>query len=195
MDTLELSSNDWGKLSFDLGDGVMLRRFRETDTEAIFETAKKNEEHLHFMHWITPDYSMQMAEEFLERSSLAAANGESLGFGIFRGEKFIGTVGFVYFDRQVRKTEIGYWLDADEEGKDIVSKATRALIDWAFGYGMNRIEIRCSTENVRSAAVPRRLGFTLEGHMRQSEFRHGRLVDFYVFGLLADEWKGKDQNS
>lgn len=192
MDTAALNPEHWREVTFDLGRGVLLRRFRETDAEAIFETIKANEEHLHFMHWITPDYSLAMAREFLERSSVAAERGESLGFGIFDRDRFIGSIGFVHFDRTARKTEIGYWIAADAEGKGIISRATRSLIDWAIrSENMNRIEIRCSTENIRSAAVPRRLGFTLEGRLRQSEFRHGRLVDFYVFGLLADEWRAQ----
>lgn len=195
MDASELSNGqrpNWDDLRFDLGDGVILRRFSEADIDSIFETVKRNVEHLHFMHWITPDYSREMAAEFVERSTVAATKGESLGFGIFRQAKLIGSIGFVHFDRQARKTEIGYWLDRDTQRKGIVSSATAALIDWAIDVeGMNRIEIRCSTENERSADVPRRLGFTLEGTLRQSEFRHGALHDFYVFGLLADEWKNK----
>lgn len=194
MDTSALNIGHWQGLSFDLGDGVALRRFRTTDADAVFELVKKNEKHLHFMHWITPDYSPQMAREFIETSAAAEARGDSLVFGIFCGCKLIGVICFVHFDRTARKTELGYWIDAGEEGKGIISAAARSLIDWAFNAeNMNRVEIRCSTENFRSAAVPKRLGFSLEAHLRQSEFRHGRLVDFYVFGLLADEWKGKDQ--
>ncbi len=52
---------------------------------------------------------------------------------------------------------------------------------------MNRVEIRCSTENSRSAAVPERLGFKLEGTLRQAEVLHGRAHDFLIFGLLAED--------
>jgi ribosomal-protein-serine acetyltransferase len=191
MDTPALNIENWRGLSFALGDGVSLRRFRKSDADALFGLVKKNEKHLHFMHWITPDYSLEMAHEFIDRTDEAEAKGESLGFGIFRGDRLIGVIGFVYFDRTAHKTEIGYWIDAGEEGKGIISMAARELINWAFdAEKMNRVEIRCSTENIRSAAVPKRLGFSLEAHLRQSEYRHGRLVDFYVFGLLKDEWKG-----
>lgn len=188
MDTPPLSTARWKDLSFDLDDGIRLRRFQESDAQAIFQAVKSNVQHLHFMQWLTPDYSIDSAKEFLERSARAAENGETVGFGIFRGDRFIGSIGFVYIDRLARKTEIGYWLVADEEGKGIISKAARCLIDWAIDVeGMNRIEIRCSALNHRSAAVPRRLGFTQEANLRQSEFRSGKLCDFYVFGLLASE--------
>lgn len=194
MGTSPLNISHWKGLSFGLGGGIALRRFRETDADAVFDLVRKNENHLRFMQWITADYSPEMAREFIAASAEAELNGDSLTFGIFREEDLIGVIGFVYFDRTARKTELGYWIDADEEGKGIISAAVRELIGWAFGIEkMNRIEIRCSTENIRGSAVPKRLGFSLEAHLRQSEFRHGVLVDFFVFGLLADEWKGKDQ--
>lgn len=144
------------------------------------------------MHWASADYTRDSAREFLARSVASRDERNSLGFGLFRGTVFIGSIGFVGFDWDVRKTEIGYWISASEEGKGIVSGAAGRLVGLAFEeMEMNRIEIRCSTENFRSAAVAERLGFTLEGVIRQSELRNGRLHDFAVYGLLRSEW---DQN-
>src|SRR5688500_4233546 len=145
------------------------------------------------MHWMTAEYSLKMAEEFIERSRENAKKGEALSLGIFQNEEFIGAIGFVGFDGLVRKTEIGYWIDGEAEGKGIVSRATRALIEFAFtDLSMNRIEIRCSTDNARSAAVPRRLGFIQEARLRQSEMRNNALQDFYIFGLLRSDWNSME---
>ena len=59
---------------------------------------------------------------------------------------------------------------------------------------MNRVEIRCATENVRSRAVPERLGFKLEGILRQSIWRHKRYYDLAMYGILAEEWKISEQS-
>jgi len=62
------------------------------------------------------------------------------------------------------------------------------MIDYAFGeMEMNRVEIRCSAQNTRSAAIPERLGFTKEGLLRQAEVINGRPHDFLIFGLLAED--------
>ena len=62
-------------------------------------------------------------------------------------------------------------------------------MEWVFDdLAFNRIEIRCSAENLRSAAIPQRFGFKLEGHLRQAEMRNGKLHDFLIYGLLASEW-------
>ena len=180
--------------SFRLADGIDLRVFHEDDAEAVFATVSRNEDHLMtFMHWMTPEYSMDSAREFVRRAVSSVKAGENLGYGIFRQGRLIGSIGFTHFDLKSRKTEIGYWIDKAEEGKGIVSAACGLLIEYAFGQlGLNRIEIRCSTFNVRSAAIPERLGFKKEGVLRQSEFRNGRLHDFSVYGLLAAEWQNRE---
>ena len=182
---------DFSDISFCVGDEIILRRFVEQDIDTIYAVVDRNKDHLmEFMHWMVPDYSREMAQEFFERSTKAADTKESLGFGIFRDTDLLGSIGFVHFDELAGKTEIGYWIDQGEEGKGIVSAACKTLIDFAFDeLGMNRIEIRCSAENTRSAAIPKRFGFKHEGHLREAEFRNGKLHDFLVFGLLKAEWE------
>jgi ribosomal-protein-serine acetyltransferase len=83
-------------------------------------------------------------------------------------------------------------MDRAEEGKGIISAACRVLIGYAFDeLHLNRAEIRCATSNLRSAAIPERLGFRKEGVLRQSEFRDGQLHDFSIYGLLAEEWPNR----
>lgn len=188
-DTVELP--ELSLIRIDLGDGVVVRPFVADDAELVFDAVKRNEAHLmEFMRWMTTEYSVETAKEFVERSIKTAREKTGLSMGIFRGDRQIGSIGYVHFDTEGRKTEIGYWIDKGNEGKGIISTATRALIDLAFDkFSMNRVEIRCSTKNKRSGAVPERLGFKLEGCLRESEPIHGRLHDFYIYGLLRREWR------
>lgn len=58
--------------------------------------------------------------------------------------------------------EIGYWIRTDATGRGYVSRAAARLTEIALGMpGIDRVEIHCDAANVRSAAVPRRLGFRL----------------------------------
>jgi len=177
------------KSEFRLDDEITLRTFAESDAGTVLDVVSANREHLRtFMRWMSDDYSLETAKEFIARAIETRSKKENTGFGIFRGDKVIGSIGFVHFDWTARKTEIGYWIVKDEEGKGIISAATKLLIEYAFDeLGMNRIEIRCSTENQRSAAVPLRLGFRKEGEFRQAELIHDRLHDFNIYALLADD--------
>jgi ribosomal-protein-serine acetyltransferase len=177
------------KTEFRLDEGFVLRAWREDDLDMALDVVLRNGDHLQpFMHWMTPDYSIESARTFLSQAIANRKARKNLGLGIFRDERLIGSIGFVEFDWAVRSTEIGYWLDSGEVGRGIITRACRALILYAFEeLEMNRIEIRCSAENLRSAAVPERLGFKKEAVLRQSELRNGRLHDFNIYGLLAED--------
>jgi ribosomal-protein-serine acetyltransferase len=54
--------------------------------------------------------------------------------------------------------------------------------------GMNRVEVRAGVENLRSRRVAERLGFSLEGVMRQAERLGDRFIDHAVYAILASEW-------
>ena len=178
-------------IRFRIDEEINLREFIDTDAPQIYATIKANSDHLmEFMHWMKANYSIVDAREFVAQSIVDARQKLKLNFGIFRGDKFIGSIGFADFDYHAKATEIGYWIDKSEEGKGIVSRSCKTLIDYAFNeLKMNRIQIRCAADNIRSAAVPERFGFVKEGILRQSAFRNGKLHDFVIYGLLASEWK------
>jgi ribosomal-protein-serine acetyltransferase len=72
-----------------------------------------------------------------------------------------------------------------------MTKACRTLITYAFTeLALNKVEIHGATENIRSCAIPKRLGFTQEGILRDAEWLYDHYVDTVIYGLLAREWQG-----
>lgn len=174
-------------------DKIELRPYVEKDAEELFAAVTANFEHLRpFLHWVTPDYSLEGARRFIEQSQKETAEKKRQGFGIFYNEKLVGSIGFVNFSWDSRRTEIGYWIAKDFEGKGIITKSCMTLINYAFDeLELNRIEIRFATENIRSCGIPERLGFKLEGILRQALWRHTRLYDVAFYGLLKEEWRNQ----
>ena len=177
--------------SLKVDDEIELRSFTEKDAAEIAKLARENYEHLRpFIHWATKNYSLGTARDFIERTEKAFAEKTGQTFGIFQNEKIIGAISFVVFNWKSRRTEIGYWIDKECEGRGIVINSCKVLINHAFQkLEMNRIEIRCAMENTRSRRIPERLNFKLDGILRQSEWRHTRFFDMAIYSLLAEEWK------
>jgi ribosomal-protein-serine acetyltransferase len=70
-----------------------------------------------------------------------------------------------------------------------MTEAVRALVAYAFEvWKLNRVEIRAAVANVRSRAIPERLGFKQEGVLRQAERIGDRFEDLVVYSMLAGEW-------
>jgi len=99
----------------------------------------------------------------------------------------IGVVGVDAVSWTHRHCEIGYWLTEAGEGHGYMSDAVRTLETALFAAGMHRIEIKCEPTNVRSAGIPTRLGYTLEGTLRDHLTIHGQFVDSMLFAKLATD--------
>jgi ribosomal-protein-serine acetyltransferase len=145
-----------------------------------------------WMPWAVDNYSIEMCHGFIKRSLEAyAENGRFEGI-MMVGDKPVGTIGFHNYDPPHRNAHIGYWIDKDYEGQGIVTRCCSVLIDHLFEVvGLNRVQINCNVENVRSRAIPERLGFQMDGIQREIEFLHDRFGDWAVYSMLRSEWRGR----
>jgi ribosomal-protein-serine acetyltransferase len=161
--------------------------------EEITSVVRSNLRHLQpWMPWAVDDYSIDSAKEWIQRTLSDFAEDGRFNAIILIDERPVGAIGFHNLNTAHGSAEIGYWIDKAHEGKGIVTRCCKVLIDYLFGVrGLNRIQINCNVENKRSRAVPERLGFILEGVHRQVEYVNGRFGDWAVYAMLKDEWKSK----
>jgi ribosomal-protein-serine acetyltransferase len=132
---------------------------------------------------------VQDTKTFIEKSLHRFSANNGYWAGIWHKENLAGSIGYLYIDWGNSKTEIGYWLGKGFEGNGFATKACEVFIEHAFSnLGLNKVEINVATKNLKSQAIPKRLGFTEEGTIRNYEFLNGEYLDRTVFGLLKEEW-------
>ena len=106
--------------------------------------------------------------------------------------KLIGTCGFHLYERRHRRVEIGYELHSDYWRKGIMTEAVRALLEFCFDrLQAHRVEADVVEGNVASAALLRKVGFTLEGVWRERVRKRGGVHSLWQFGLLAPEYRAR----
>ena len=99
-------------------------------------------------------------------------------------------MGFHNLESNNKSAHIGYWLAREAEGKGLMTRCCRVLIDYLFDeLNLNRIQINCNVENTKSRAIPERLGFKLEGIHRQVEFFDNRFGDWAIYAMLKEDWR------
>ncbi len=176
---------------YKLSDEAELRLLEERHAEELFTLINRNHERLlMWVPWLDNTDSVEHTRDFIKRKLQRLADNNGFVTGIWYKGALAGEIAFDYIDWPNRMTEIGYWLAAEVEGKGIVTKACRVLIAHAFdNLELNRVQIRCATENLRSRAIPEKLGFTQEGIARQVERLHDRYVDLAIYGMLVSEWQ------
>ncbi len=176
--------------NFEISDGIRIGIIEERHAEEFFALVQRNYERLLvWCPWLDKVESVEKTKQFIRDKLGRFADGNGFTAGFFDDGNLIGVIALEYVDHANRVTEIGYWLDAGAEGKGLITRACRALIDYAFrDLELNRVQIRCASENIRSRAIPEKLGFVQEGIVRKCEQLHDRFVDLVVYGMLRQGW-------
>jgi ribosomal-protein-serine acetyltransferase len=172
----------------ELGDGAILRRYTTEDLESIFALVDANRDRLRrWLPWVDQVKTLEDERAWLE-GILASESTADQGYGMWDRNGFAGGIGLTRFPLS-NAADIGYWLGGSFEGRGLVTRACKALIDHGFGtLGLHRITIHCAPDNARSRAVPERLGFTAEAVLREASSTGDGYEDLVVYGLLDREW-------
>jgi ribosomal-protein-serine acetyltransferase len=176
-----------------ISEDVEVRLIEERHAAALFALVQQNHARLlRWVPWLHNTATEEGTRAFVRRRLQRLAENNGWAGGLFYRGSLAGEIGFDYIDWPNRCTEIGYWVGAAFEGKGLVSRACRALVQHAFAeLGLHRVQIRCASDNTRSRAIPERLGFKQEGVLRGIERLHDRYVDLVVYGMLAEEWQAE----
>lgn len=90
------------------------------------------------------------------------------------------------YHRESKRAEIGFALARPCWGKGYIGEAAEALIQYAFrSLGLRRIEAEIDPDNISSARALEKLGFSLEGVLRQRWEVNGVISDSALYGRLA----------
>ena len=111
-------------------------------------------------------------------------------------DRMIGSCGFHLYERRHRRAEIGYELHSDYWRRGIMSEAAQAVLRFCFEQlDLHRAEADVVEGNVASAALLKKVGFTLEGVWRDRVFKRGAFHSLWQFGLLASEFRARQRTA
>lgn len=101
----------------------------------------------------------------------------------------LGTCGFHNFKPEHARVEIGYELGRDYWHQGFMTEALTAILHYGFNSSKyNRIEAFVNVGNSKSTGTLEKMGFKLDGILRQYEFARGNFVDQYCYSLLKTEY-------
>ncbi|SEA99558.1 Protein N-acetyltransferase, RimJ/RimL family [Thalassobacillus cyri] len=143
------------------------------DGEAVHEAKEASHEELkEWMPFAQNRGTLEETEANVREAHAKFLTREDLRLHIFLKESstFIGSSGLHRINWEIPKFEIGYWIDTRYAGKGYMSEAVEGIAAFAFDkLKARRVEIRCDSGNEASRAIPERLGFDLEGVLRNDD--------------------------
>jgi ribosomal-protein-serine acetyltransferase len=172
---------------------ITLRELYEKDAEALFQLTDSNRAYLRaWLPWLDQNTSIENTRWFIQNATEQSRKSDALTFGIWLRGELAGVIGYHFIDKTNQTTYLGYWLAENLQGHGVMTRACAKLVEDAFITSkLNRVEIRCAVENKKSRGIAERLGFTLEGVLRQAEFCYDHYNDMAVYSLLAEEYGKK----
>ena len=158
-------------------DRLHIRNPLPGDGKAVHQSIEASLNELKpYMPFAHSDQSEADVEANIRESHAAFLKREDLRLLIFHKQSgvFIGSTGLHRIDWNVRKFEIGYWIDSNYTGKGYMTEAVNGIVSFAFQeLEARRLEIRCNADNSQSRKVAERCFFQLEAILRND----GQSVD------------------
>lgn len=175
------------------GEHVRLREFRASDLNDSLAIVGDDR----VTRWLSFDSLTR--EQQNERLSAALARASQTP----RTEYYLGItthaddqlIGFARLGLGgVKAAKLGYAVVADHWGHGYATDAARALVNYGFTtLDLHRITAAIGPDNAASIAVATRLGFILEGRLRDHVFTNGAWRDSLLYSALASDWSVSGQ--
>ncbi len=159
-----------------------VRSWRASDADALAKHANNRNIWINLRDAFPHPYSKHDAREFLK--SLSQRSPETL-FAI--GVKAVGGIGFVLHpDVERVSAEIGYWLGEAFWGRGIATEALVAITAHAIQtHGLTRVYAVPFAWNAASCRVLEKAGYVLEGRLRKSAIKDGRITDQLQYAYVV----------
>lgn len=165
-------------------DRLILRRFEPLDIESVY----KGLSHPDVIRYYGVSYdSLEATNAQMEWFAMIEKQKEGMWWAICNKSNniFLGGIGLNNWSHENRKIEMGYWLLPENWGLGIIKEAGDAVCDYAFQcMSIHRIEAVVETENINSKKIMNKLGFELEGIMRECEIKDDRFISLEMYSKL-----------
>lgn len=182
--------------SYKVNEQIEIELLQQHHKNELFELVDRNRSHLR--QWLLWVDKRKSAEDFNSIIPMWLDNySRNSGFdaGIRYNGQLVGMIALHYIDWKNKSTSIGYFLAEDVQGKGIITKSVKALMRQLFEVlDLHRIEIQCAKNNVKSIAIPVKLGFLQEGIKRDGQWLYDHYEDILTFSYLKTDWNESNTN-
>ena len=165
----------------------VVRAWRPSDAASLARHANDRRIWLNLRDRFPHPYTLADAHAFI---TMATAMSPVTFFAIAIDGKAVGGIGYTLHEDVERvSAEIGYWLGTAFWGQGIMTSALVGVTRHAFERhaDLRRIYAVPFAWSDASMRVLQKAGYQLEGRMRQSVLKDGKLTDQLMYAILREE--------
>jgi len=172
-------------------DRLILRKLRPEDSDALYMIFSDKPT---MEYWGCLPYTQkQQASESIKEHLAYWDSGKSLCMAIENKDNpgLIGTTSLFNFHEGSRRAEVGYILSRTYWRSGIMREAMAAILDYVFiELDLNRLEADIDPGNAASAGLLKKIGFQLEGFLKERWIVGDLVTDTEIYGLLQKDYLG-----
>ncbi len=163
----------------------IIRKWKNSDVESVAKYANNEKIAANLRNAFPYPYTLEDARAYVS-DCVERGDERRLVRAIEIGGEAVGSIGvFLGNDIAEKSAELGYWLAEEYWRKGIVSSAVRQICMEAFEtFDLVRIYAEPFSYNKGSRGVLEKAGFTLEGTMRSSAFKNGKVLDQSLYSMV-----------
>ena len=160
-----------------------VRSLRPDDAESLTVHANNREVWINLRDGFPHPYTLADADNFIKH----CLQPPETTFAIAVDGEAVGAMGFVLgSDVERVSAELGYWLGESFWGSGIVTAAVSAVTDYAIReHHLTRIYATPFAGNNASMRVLEKAGYLLEGIMRRSAIKDGKIIDEFLYAFVV----------
>lgn len=158
----------------------LVRRWAATDLDALVSNANNRNVSVHLRDRFPFPYRAEHGRKFL---GWIVEQPSPLVWAIEVNGEASGGIGLeLHTDVERVSAEIGYWLGEPAWGRGIVTEVLQAVTVEAFRrFELTRIYALPFADNRASVRVLEKAGYVIEGHLRQSAIKDGKIRDQLLY--------------
>jgi ribosomal-protein-serine acetyltransferase len=159
--------------------------------EELFKLIMDNDKYLReWLPWLDNNQTFEAMNAFIASTKKKFSENNGFEVAIRYKKQLAGILGVHPINWANKKTSIGYWIAEPFQGNGIITRSCKSVLDYLFNnYGLNRIAIECGVGNKKSRAIPERLGFVLEGILKDNEWLYDHYIDSAIYSMLKRDWE------
>ncbi|MGO9482048.1 MAG: GNAT family N-acetyltransferase [Candidatus Kryptoniota bacterium] len=182
--------DDFGSLTL-RNSRILLRSVHLENASELYGIIEESREHLEkWLPWVEYVRSGEDERHIVEQWVYEMQMRSAIHLSITFEDKIAGLVSTHQIDWMNQRTSIGYWVRLEMTGKNLATTATAILMNYLFEkLRLHRIYIQAATDNGPSNKVIRKLGFKLEGVLRENEKVQERYLDHNIYGMTDHDFK------
>jgi|BioPla2DNA2_1021312.scaffolds.fasta_scaffold00016_62 ribosomal-protein-alanine N-acetyltransferase len=163
-------------------DRCILRGWEISDIDSLVENANNYRIAVNMRDLFPHPYTIEDAKTWIE---ITNNNETKCNFAITVNDQAIGAIGLALGEDIERiSAEVGYWLGEKYWGTGITSSALKGIVNYGFNdLGLKRIFAKPFEHNMASRRVLEKNGFYLEGILKRSAFKEGKIYNQALYAV------------